>query len=76
MVWIFIIGSNLPHAFKSEENTQEDWAKILDVCDKVKEDEDGPKECIKSLTKKLENDNPRVALQAITVNIWNINSKL
>lgn len=51
----------------SDKNTTDDWSVILDVCDRVKEYSDGPKDCVKSLTKKLANDNPRVAIQAITV---------
>ncbi|KAF2364683.1 SH3 domain [Trinorchestia longiramus] len=51
----------------SDSNTSEDWAVILDICDRVKEYNDGPKDCIKSLTKKLNSDSPRVALQAIVL---------
>lgn len=51
----------------SDKNTSDDWSVILDVCDRVKEYSEGPKDCIKSLTKKLSNDNPRVALQAVTL---------
>ena len=51
----------------SDKNTSEDWSVILDVCDRVKEYADGNKDCIKALTRKLNCDNPRVVLQAITV---------
>ncbi|XP_018021434.1 signal transducing adapter molecule 1 [Hyalella azteca] len=51
----------------SDANTSEDWALILDICDRVKEYNDGPKDCIKAIAKKLNSDRPRTALQAIVV---------
>uniref|UniRef100_A0A2P2HY17 Signal transducing adapter molecule 1-like n=1 Tax=Hirondellea gigas TaxID=1518452 RepID=A0A2P2HY17_9CRUS len=51
----------------SDKNTSDDWAVILDVCDRVKEYNDGPKHCIRGISKKMLNDNPRISMQAITL---------
>lgn len=39
----------------------------MDICDKVKESNTGPKDCLKSLVKRLNSENPRIVLQAVTV---------
>ncbi|KAK8724189.1 hypothetical protein OTU49_011259 [Cherax quadricarinatus] len=51
----------------SEKNTSEDWGQIMDICDRVKENNVGPRDCIKSVAKRLNSENPRIVLQAITL---------
>ena len=58
----------------SDKNTSEDWSVILDVCDRVKETPEGSKECLRAIKSKLNNENPRVSLQAITVSSYDSES--
>lgn len=51
----------------SEKNTSDDWGQIMDICDKVKESNTGSKDCLRSLVKRLNSENPRIVLQAITL---------
>ncbi|XP_063879998.1 signal transducing adapter molecule 1-like isoform X1 [Scylla paramamosain] len=51
----------------SEKNTGDDWGQIMDICDKVKESNTGPKDCLKSLVRRLNSENPRIVLQAVTL---------
>ena len=51
----------------SEKNTGDDWGQIMDICDKVKESNTGSKDCLKSIVKRLNSENPRIVLQAVTV---------
>ena len=50
-----------------EKNTAEDWGEIMSVCDRVGATSSGPKECLKALVRRLNNPDPHVVLQAITV---------
>lgn len=50
-----------------EEDKGDDWAKILDICDKVGQSYVNAKDCLKSIVKRLNNPNPHVVLKAITV---------
>ncbi|KAK7071046.1 Signal transducing adapter molecule 2 [Halocaridina rubra] len=51
----------------SERNTSEDWGQIMDICDRVKDSNFGPRDCLKSIAKRLQSENPRIVLQAITL---------
>jgi len=51
-----------------ETNTKEDWALILDICDKVSTSPQAPKECLRSIIRRLNHPDPHVAIQAIVVN--------
>ncbi|XP_045602870.2 signal transducing adapter molecule 1 isoform X1 [Procambarus clarkii] len=51
----------------SEKNTSEDWGQIMDICDRVKESNVGPRDCLKSIAKRLNSENPRIVLQAVTL---------
>ena len=50
-----------------EKNTGEDWGEIMSVCDRVGATANGPKECLKALIRRLNNPDPHVVIQAITL---------
>ncbi|KYK55160.1 Class E vacuolar protein-sorting machinery protein hse-1 [Drechmeria coniospora] len=50
----------------TDENlTSEDWGAIIEVCDKVSGDENGPKEAVQSLIKRLAHRNANVQLYTL-----------
>lgn len=52
----------------TDENlTSEDWGAIMEVCDRVMSDPNGPKEAVQSLIKRLAHRNANVQLYTLEV---------
>ena len=58
---------NISEKITDEKNTSEDWGMIMDFCDRVQATKDGPRDCLKSIIKRLNHQDPHVVIQAITV---------
>ncbi|OTF72808.1 signal transducing adapter molecule 2-like protein [Euroglyphus maynei] len=51
----------------SDQNTSEDWQQILEINDRVAVEQDGPKDCMRSIISRLYSDVPWVILQTLTL---------
>lgn len=51
----------------SENNTSEQWGLILDICDRASKNSESSKNCLRSIVKRLNNPDPHIALQAVTL---------
>ena len=50
-----------------ENQTSEDWGAIMEICDRVAGDANGPKESVASLIKRLAHRNANVQLYTLEV---------
>ncbi|RSL63525.1 Class E vacuolar protein-sorting machinery protein HSE1 [Fusarium duplospermum] len=50
-----------------ESFTSEDWGAIIEVCDKVSGDQNGPKEAVQSIIRRLAHRNANVQLYTLEV---------
>ncbi|XP_025830602.1 signal transducing adapter molecule 1 isoform X2 [Agrilus planipennis] len=51
----------------SEKNTTELWDVILDICDKAGKSSDDAKACLRAIYKRLNNSDPHIQVQAVTL---------
>lgn len=60
-----------PEKATSEKNTTEQWDVIMNICDNIGNSGKHAKDCIRSIIKRLNNPDPHVVIQAITVSATN-----
>jgi signal transducing adaptor molecule len=56
----------------SEKNTTEKWGMIMEICDKIGTSSTSAKDSLRIIIKRLNNPDPHVVVQAITVSRYEI----
>ncbi|XP_054157958.1 signal transducing adapter molecule 1-like [Oppia nitens] len=51
----------------SETNTSDDWALIMEICDRIGTDPNGPKDCMRAIVRRLNHSLPSVVMQSLTL---------
>ncbi|XP_043279608.1 signal transducing adapter molecule 1 isoform X2 [Venturia canescens] len=51
----------------NEKNTSEDWSLIMDICDNARTSSQNAKDCLRSIVKRLNSQDPHVVMHAITL---------
>jgi signal transducing adaptor molecule len=65
---LFVRATNSSIVKATDENlTSEDWGAIIEVCDKVSNDSNGPKEAVQSIIRRLAHRNANVQLYTLEV---------
>ena len=54
----------------NEHVVTEDWSLILSICDKARVSPKNAKDCLASITKKIQHKIPRVALQGFLYSVF------
>ncbi|XP_046736102.1 signal transducing adapter molecule 1 [Diprion similis] len=51
----------------NEKNTSEEWGLIMDICDKVGNSSQNAKDCLRSIVRRLNAQDPHIVMQAVTL---------
>jgi len=62
-------GNTIADKATDENLTSEDWGKIMEVCDRVLSDQNGAKEAVQSMIKRLAHRNANVQLYTLEVGV-------
>lgn len=64
----FLLFRNVETA-TNEKNVEEDWGIIMNICDKAGKSSEAAKIYLKSIIKRLYNNDPHIGIKAVTVSL-------